>query len=436
MSTFNSPVQLSNIFKPKIWGRRELAPLFTAPDPTDGAGGRFANQRIGEVWVTDDVSRFLNGPAAGMTLAEASEKYGPELHGKSWPGRRFPLLAKYIYTSDWLSVQVHPDDAYAAFHDPGNLGKCEMWYFVSTDLDATILLGLKPGVKKEQLLSVFKDGTSRDYLQSFRPQPMYLEERCLHCGDCLALCPEHAIEDVDGAMRSRPDLCLRCGVCVEACQAAAREIAGRRMGLAELMAEIEKDVVFFDQSGGGVTLSGGEPVSQHRFAAGLLGACRDRGIHTVLETCGYAHREPFLKLALMADLVLFDLKTLDREKHKRYTGVRNDQILRNLEALARSGRPPVVRIRLRQVEKGDFSLAVEDEGIGFSAVNNDVIFEPFRRLHAREAFPGSGIGLAICRTIASRHGWILTATSTPAVGSTFKIIFPKNSLPIGDAAKA
>ena len=182
--------------------------------------------------------------------------------------------------------------------------------------------------------------------QSFRPQPMYLEERCLHCGDCLALCPEHAIEDVDGAMRSRPDLCLRCGVCVEACQAAAREIAGRRMGLAELMAEIEKDVVFFDQSGGGVTLSGGEPVSQHRFAAGLLGACRDRGIHTVLETCGYAHREPFLKLALMADLVLFDLKTLDREKHKRYTGVRNDQILRNLEALARSGRPPVVRIPL------------------------------------------------------------------------------------------
>ena len=70
-------------------------------------------ERIGEVWVTDDSSRFLNGPAAGMTLAEASEKYGTELHGSSWPGRRFPLLAKYIFTSDWLSVQVHPDDAYA-----------------------------------------------------------------------------------------------------------------------------------------------------------------------------------------------------------------------------------------------------------------------------------------------------------------------------------
>jgi mannose-6-phosphate isomerase len=171
MSTFNGPVQLSNIFKPKIWGRQDLAPLFTAPPSPSGLGEQFANQRIGEVWVTDDVSVFLNGPAAGMTLAEASQKYGPELHGKSWSGRRFPLLAKYIFTSDWLSVQVHPDDAYAAVHDPGNVGKCEMWYFLKADPGAPILLGLKPGVVKEQLLQVFKDGTSRDYLQSFRPQP-------------------------------------------------------------------------------------------------------------------------------------------------------------------------------------------------------------------------------------------------------------------------
>ena len=171
MPTFDSPIQLSNIFKPKIWGRRDLAPLFTIPDSKEGAGGRFSNERIGEVWVTDDASRFLNGPAAGITLAEASEKYGPELHGKSWPGRRFPLLAKYIFTSDWLSVQVHPDDAYATVHDPGNVGKCEMWYFVSADPDAAILLGLKPGVTKEQLLPAFKHGTSRDLLQSFRPEP-------------------------------------------------------------------------------------------------------------------------------------------------------------------------------------------------------------------------------------------------------------------------
>jgi mannose-6-phosphate isomerase len=171
MSILNSPVQVSNIFKPKIWGRRDLAPLFAFPSSKDGGSRGFENERIGEVWVTDDASRFLNGPATGTTLAEASDKYGPELHGKSWTGRRFPLLAKYIFTSDWLSVQVHPDDAYAAIHDPGNVGKCEMWYFVSADRDAAILLGLKPGVTKEELVPAFRDGTSRDLLQSFRPQP-------------------------------------------------------------------------------------------------------------------------------------------------------------------------------------------------------------------------------------------------------------------------
>ncbi len=170
MSTFNGPVQLSNIFKPKIWGRRDLTPLFEMPAASAGTGGPLANQRIGEVWITDDTSRFLNGLVAGMTLAEASQKYGPELHGKFWPGRRFPLLAKYIFTSDWLSVQVHPDDAYATTHDGGSLGKCEMWYFLTSDPDAAILLGLNPGVTKEQLLPAFKEGRSRDILQCFRPE--------------------------------------------------------------------------------------------------------------------------------------------------------------------------------------------------------------------------------------------------------------------------
>jgi mannose-6-phosphate isomerase len=171
MSIFNGPVQLSNIFKPKIWGRRNLEPLFEMPGSQNGMGDPIAGERIGEVWVTDDTASFLNGPIAGLTLAEASEQYGPELHGTSWPGRRFPLLAKYIFTSDWLSVQVHPDDAYATAHDGGSLGKCEMWYFVQTDSDAAILLGLKPGVKKEQLLPAFKEGKSREILQTFRPEP-------------------------------------------------------------------------------------------------------------------------------------------------------------------------------------------------------------------------------------------------------------------------
>jgi mannose-6-phosphate isomerase len=171
MPTFNSPLQLSNVFKPKIWGQPDLAPFFTAPQTPGRISGPHSNQLIGEVWITDDLSRFQNGPAAEMSLAEASEKYGPELHGKSWTGHRFPILAKYIFTSDWLSVQVHPDDAYAAAHDPGNAGKCEAWYFLHSEPEAAILLGLKPTATLEQLRQAFAKGTSRDHLQSFRPQP-------------------------------------------------------------------------------------------------------------------------------------------------------------------------------------------------------------------------------------------------------------------------
>jgi mannose-6-phosphate isomerase len=174
MPTLDGPLQLSNVFKPKIWGRKDLAPLFATPQGRSnrGASGSSAGQSelIGEVWITDDASRFLNGPLAGLTLGEASKKYGEELHGRSWPGQRFPVLAKFVFTSDWLSVQVHPDDDYARVHDPGNMGKCEMWYIVRSDPGARMLLGLKPGVSKEELKGAWARGASKELLHSFRPK--------------------------------------------------------------------------------------------------------------------------------------------------------------------------------------------------------------------------------------------------------------------------
>jgi pyruvate formate lyase activating enzyme len=172
---------------------------------------------------------------------------------------------------------------------------------------------------------------------------VYLEERCRHCGDCVTACPQHAIEQVNGTVRTSA-LCRRCGQCTEVCQAEARQIAGRRLTVGELVAEIERDLVFFEESGGGVTLSGGEPLAQPRFASALLGACRDRGIRTVLDTCGYAPSSVFLNVALLADLVLFDLKLMDPVKHKQYTGVSNRRILDNLEELVARGRAVTVRI--------------------------------------------------------------------------------------------
>jgi pyruvate formate lyase activating enzyme len=179
--------------------------------------------------------------------------------------------------------------------------------------------------------------------QSLQPEILYFEERCRNCGDCLAACAQHAIERVDGTVRTTV-ACRRCGHCAEVCLAEARQMAGRRVNVGELIAEIEKDVVFYDDSGGGVTLSGGEPFSQPQFAGALLAACRERRIHTVVETCGFVPPEAFLDAALAADAVLFDLKLVDPEKHRVHTGVRNDGILRNLEALVARRRAVTVRI--------------------------------------------------------------------------------------------
>jgi mannose-6-phosphate isomerase len=179
MSALNTPLQLSTAFKPKIWGREDLSPMYSAPREIDSPASkkaeissetRKAGELIGEAWITDDTSRFLNGPVAGLTLGEVSEKYGPELHGQAWNGTRFPLLAKYIFTSDWLSVQVHPDDEYARVHDPGNVGKCEMWYVLQADANAEILLGVKPGVTKEALKAALERGTSKELLERHQPK--------------------------------------------------------------------------------------------------------------------------------------------------------------------------------------------------------------------------------------------------------------------------
>ena len=163
MPKLDSPFQLSPVFKPKIWGQRDLRPLFTRPR-------EFAGELLGEAWVTDDTSQFLNGPLSGMTLREASEKFGPELNGSGWTDPRFPILAKYIYTSDWLSVQVHPDDEAARRYDPGNWGKTEMWYIVGATRQSKILLGLKRGVSKQALRESFEKAKSRDILNAFRPR--------------------------------------------------------------------------------------------------------------------------------------------------------------------------------------------------------------------------------------------------------------------------
>lgn len=194
MLLYNSPVQISPVFKPKIWGRSDLAPLYERPEgpkrrrrhssakfesrakqgqsqATATVAGVAESSLIGEACLTDDTSRFMSGPLAGTTLGEAVPQYGTELMGKAWKHPRFPILAKYIFTSDWLSVQLHPDDKYASAHEvTGTLGKTEMWYIVKAERRARCLLGVKPGVTKDQLRQACLAGKSRELLQEFRPE--------------------------------------------------------------------------------------------------------------------------------------------------------------------------------------------------------------------------------------------------------------------------
>ncbi len=168
--------------------------------------------------------------------------------------------------------------------------------------------------------------------------------RCLRCGACLPECPTGAATLGPGGPVVDPARCLRCGDCAEACPAGARERIGRVMTAEAVVAEIARDEPFFAESGGGATFSGGEPLQQPDFLAGLLRLCREAGIHTALDTCGHAPWETVARVLPWTDLVLYDLKHPDDAAHRAFTGVSNATILANLRRLAASGPPVVVRV--------------------------------------------------------------------------------------------
>jgi len=138
--------------------------------------------------------------------------------------------------------------------------------------------------------------------------------------------------------------CVLCGRCVDVCLAGARQIIGREMAVSEIMAEVERDVIFYDQSGGGVTFSGGEPLMQPDFLIALLNQCRARNIHTAVDTSCYAEPDIAESVTKRADLFLCDLKHMDNEIHERFTGIGNNLILENIRRIAQAGKKIVIRI--------------------------------------------------------------------------------------------
>jgi pyruvate formate lyase activating enzyme len=175
------------------------------------------------------------------------------------------------------------------------------------------------------------------------PQLAMREARCIRCGRCIDGCPNGASAFDEGVPVTDASLCRLCLECTRLCHAEAREVVGRTMTVDEVMTEIEKDTPFFDESGGGVTFSGGEPLMQPVFLIRLLEECGRLEIHRTVDTSGHASRDILLKAAEQSDLFLYDLKHMDPGVHRQYTGVSNQTILDNLRAL--SERPVQVRVR-------------------------------------------------------------------------------------------
>lgn len=167
-------------------------------------------------------------------------------------------------------------------------------------------------------------------------QVMFKSSSCTNCGACVSVCPVgiHAISKDDQKHEVLRNIdCLGCNKCVEVCNAKALTIVGEVKTISELLEIILEDRTFYEVSGGGVTLGGGEVTMQPEAATSLLQACKQEGINTAIETCGYTKLENILKIAEFTDLFLYDIKQMNSEKHFELTGVRNELILSNLKEL-------------------------------------------------------------------------------------------------------
>ncbi len=165
--------------------------------------------------------------------------------------------------------------------------------------------------------------------QLLEPQISYYKEKCVKCGMCVDACPNNALQlKVDGVTRD-DKLCKICGDCVEACPNEVMQIIGKYMSVEEIVELIARDKPFYDNSGGGVTISGGEPTFQFEFLIGLVNALKDKKIQIAIETCGFFEENLIDELLKYVDLFLFDIKHIDSNVHKELTKVPNEKILSN-----------------------------------------------------------------------------------------------------------
>jgi pyruvate formate lyase activating enzyme len=179
---------------------------------------------------------------------------------------------------------------------------------------------------------------------SAKAEKMVAPAKCIRCGSCVKVCPENALTLKPEGIVTDHDLCSLCGKCAGVCPTKAIEMSGKVMSASEIMEIIEKERIFFEQSGGGVTFSGGEPLLHEKLLIELLDECGKRGIHRAVDTTGNVSTATILEVAKRTDLFLYDVKMMDSALQRQWTGAGNEIILRNLYVLAETGAQIIIRI--------------------------------------------------------------------------------------------
>lgn len=217
--------------------------------------------------------------------------------------------------------------------------------------------------------------------QAAHPELVFNDSKCIGCTSCVNACPEGAITFTENGPRTDRSKCCNCGTCAQVCPSGARELIGKYVSPEEAVAEVEKDVLFYRNSGGGVTVGGGEPTMQPRFLVDLLRKCQQKGIHTALDTSGYVKMATLERVLKHVDLVLYDIKHIDPVKHTRHAGVSNDLVLENARTVCGTGIPVIVRVpvipRCTDEEDNIRGIAAFVSGLG-AVVRVDLL--PFHRL--------------------------------------------------------
>lgn len=242
-----------------------------------------------------------------------------------------------------------------------------------------------PGIRT----TVFMKGCPLECLwcanaESMNPnsEPGFIRSRCDNCEKCLEICPEKAIyTDSNNDIQFNRDRCNACGECVAVCSPRAISIYGRRVTIDEVFKEISKDKTFYEGSSGGITASGGEPLQQADFVASLFQKCKENGIETCLDTSGYSNPDKFREVLAFTDYILYDIKHMDSDSHKHFTGVINNLILVNAAISAESGIPMLFRIPLiKEVNDTEANIRETAEFIKQLGNNGTIELLPYHRL--------------------------------------------------------